>query len=90
MKRKVKSLAEETHKQVEKLEEIKALLELAQKEETEKIESITEEINTLCNENNLYCGVVLTVDDLMAVVKMAIQSKENIKIPFRIYPIDEI
>jgi hypothetical protein len=89
MKRKVKTLAEETRKQVEKLKEIEELLKLAQQEETEKIESVTSQINVLCEENNLFCGVILSVDDLLAVVKMAIQSKERIEIPFRIYPKDD-
>jgi hypothetical protein len=89
MRRKVKTLADETRKQVEKLKEIEELLKLAQQEETEKIETVTGQINELCEENNLYCGVVLTIDDLMAVIKLAIMSKENVKIPFRIYPKEE-
>ena len=84
-KRKVKTLVEETQKQVDKLKEIQELLELAKKEETEKIESVIKQIEMLCKQNDVFCGVILTSDDLVSVIKMAIQSKENIKIPFRIY-----
>jgi hypothetical protein len=86
MKRKVKVLVEETQKQSDKLRETQELLRLAQQEETEKIESITEQIKILCEDNNMFCGVILTIDDLLAVIKIAIQSKENTEIPFRIYP----
>ena len=85
MKRKIKVLAKEAEEQVKKLEEIQELLKLAQQEEADKIESVIKQIEALCKQNDVFCGVILTVDDLLAVVKMAIQSKENIEIPFRIY-----
>jgi hypothetical protein len=85
MKRKVKTLAEETRKQVEKLKEIEELLKLAQQEELDKIESVTKQIETICSTGDVFCGVILTVEDLLSVIRMAIQSKESVKIPFRIY-----
>ena len=90
MKRKVKTLTDEARAKVEQLKEIEELLKLAQEEEKEKIEDVTKQINKLCEDNNLFCGVILTTDDLISVIRMAIQSKENVTIPFRIYVKDEI
>ena len=90
MKRKVKTLTDQARAKVEQLKEIEELLKLAQEEEKEKIEDVTKQINKLCEDNNLFCGVILTTDDLISVIRMAIQSKENVTIPFRIYVKDEI
>jgi hypothetical protein len=90
MKRKIKGLAEETQKQIKRLEETQKLLEMAQKEEQEKIGSVTAEINSLCEENDFFCGIILTTEDLMSVIRLAIDSKEPVKIPFRIYMNEEV
>ena len=42
----------------------------------------------LCKETGYFCGVVLTKQDLLTVIDMAIETKDNIRIPFRLY-IDE-
>jgi hypothetical protein len=84
-KRKVLSLVAETEAQVRRLEEIKKLLEIAKQEEQDKLENATTQVQQICDENDIFCGVILTTDDLLGIIRLMIDSKENIKIPFRIY-----
>lgn len=61
--------------------------ELKEEEEAEKalFKEIASKITKICDDNNMFCGAVLTADDIATIVSLAIQAKENIKIPFRLY-----
>ena len=78
--------AAELQKQIDDAEEA---AKIAEEEELELYENTMAHINKLCKETGYFCGVVLTKQDLLTVVDMAIETKENVKIPFRLY-IDEI
>jgi len=85
MARKSKAVSEELKKAQEKARQIEQLLAIAEKEEAEKLENATQQINEICEESNLFCGIVLTTQDLLGVVQLALESKENVTIPFRVY-----
>lgn len=88
MKKKSKIVREESLSLQSRLEEVNQLLEEALAEEKEKEETLSATLTDLCEEQGYFCGVVLTPEDVATVVALAIQSKENIRIPFRLYSKD--
>jgi hypothetical protein len=85
MTRKIIALNEEVKKAQEKLAEIERLKIEAEKEETILLESVTYQINELQTTNNVFVGMTITRQDLLAIVDIALQSGENVKVPFRVY-----
>jgi hypothetical protein len=83
--RKIKVLTEEAKKQVEKLKETEELIKLARQEELDKLESITKQIQEICVKNDVFCGVIITIEDLLSIIRIAVESKEAVHVPFRIY-----
>jgi precorrin-6B methylase 1 len=77
-----KALAERTRKQLERIE-----AEAQQELESEKrlLEETEQKINSLCEGDSLFCGIILSPEDILHVVGMAMKTKENIKIPFKLY-----
>lgn len=74
--------AEAMRKQVERIEqeaEQEQLAEARLLEETEK------KIQEIVDAEDLYCGIILTPQDILSIVEMAMVVKENIKIPFKLY-----
>jgi len=85
MARKVKTINQEKLEAQKRLAEIERLELEAQQEEKDIAEMVTNSINIACNDNNLFCGVILTHDDLISVLQVAMKSGEQVKIPFRLY-----
>ena len=85
MKDKTKIIKNEFLKAKEKFEETQRLLEESQKEETDLIENLTQQIGTLEKENDVFCGVILGTEDIISIFQLAMKTHESIKIPFRIY-----
>lgn len=83
--RKSTAVKKEAEKIVEKLREIEILAREAELEEKAVIEDINNAITELCKKDNLFCGVVLTPEDIINVFRTALESKENVKIPFHLY-----
>ena len=72
LKRKAKLLEEEFEK-------------LVKEQETNR-DKIKEEINSLISKNKLFCGVILTEESLLGLLKLKFANpKENIRIPFQLY-----
>lgn len=69
----------------EKLEEYNKLIQAAEEEEKKQQEDTLSEINTLAESNGYFCGIVLTKEDIFAILNMYIEKQENIIIPARIY-----
>lgn len=85
MARKIKTINDELKVAATRLQELQVLKEQQETEEKFIIESTEAQIKSLCEANDLFCGVVVTLPDLLAIIKMAIETKETIKIPFRLY-----
>jgi hypothetical protein len=95
-------MAKRTKQVREKLEALKLKEELlaeevrkAEKEEKASIEAekkhfdeTREKIATIAKEAGFFCGVVLTAPEIGEIVKLAINSKESITIPFMLYEIE--
>lgn len=82
---KTKEIRAELTQQYQRQSEIEALLVVAQKEELAIIDTMKDHINSLSSENGLFIGVILTPEDILGIVQLAMERKENIKIPFNIY-----
>ena len=85
MARKLKKINEEKLEVQKKLAEIERLELEAQQEEQDKLDMVNGAINSLCETNSMFCGVILTHEDLISVIQLALKSGEQVKIPFRIY-----
>jgi aspartokinase len=85
MVRKTKQINEELTAQATKLQELQKLKEEAEKEEKEKIESVTKQVEQIGIDNGMFIGVILTKQDLLAVLDMALSTGENVTIPARAY-----
>jgi hypothetical protein len=74
--------AQELREQIEAAEEE----ERKAKEEEEKLYKDTVEgIDKLADKGDFFVGVILTHNDILAVIDLAMKSKEAIKIPYRLY-----
>ncbi len=87
---KLKQQEEQEEQEALELEEIAQAIIRAEEEEVQRVQNVNDTIKKLCEENNLYCGLVLTSDDVANIVKFAIDSKENISIPFRLYNVPKV
>ena len=85
MARKIRTINQEKIEAQKRLAEIERLEQLAQQEEKDLIETISTQINSVCEAKNIFCGVILTHEDLISVIQLAFKSGEQVKIPFRLY-----
>jgi hypothetical protein len=85
--RKTRELVEEAKQAAARLAEIEALREEAIREEREAMESIKGQIDGLCGED-YFCGVILTHQDLLQIIGLALDNNENIRIPYKLYNTD--
>ena len=85
MARKSKKVREAAEEQAKRLQEMKELLEIAEQEEKKLLENTEESIKEIADKNNIFCGVILSHEDLLSVLRLALETKENIKIPFKLY-----
>ena len=85
MARKVKEVKTKLDEARAKLVELETLAALAEKEEQEKIDNAKSEIDSIGKDLNAFIGVILTPSDLVAILDLALKSRENIKIPYTLY-----
>ena len=78
-------LREEFERSQTRLREIEETLRLAEEEELKMVENTEKKINDACKESGMFCGVILSPEDLANVVILAINSGQNVKIPFKLY-----
>lgn len=85
MKKRSNEIRKEREEASKKLLELQRIEEEARKKEEQLLADVTSKINEICDEENIFCGVVLTTEDLLEIVRLAIAKNENITIPFRLY-----
>lgn len=61
-------------------------LALAEKENQELVQSVKEQISQLAEENDLFCGVILSHQALVEIFALALKTGESIKIEFGLFP----
>lgn len=67
------------------LEEQELILQAELEAELKVAENVEKEISRISEENSFFCGVILTREDLLKVFELALQTGENVKIPFKLY-----
>jgi hypothetical protein len=85
MARKVKEVKIKLDEARAKLVELETLAALAESEEQAKIENAKSVIDSIGKDLNAFIGVILTPSDLVAILDLALKSRENIKIPYTLY-----
>lgn len=83
--RKSKEVKLEVERAIERLKECEVLAREAEKEENGRVDAAREQIMQICSKENLFCGMILSTEDIAGIVKLAIGSKEHVKIPFNLY-----
>jgi hypothetical protein len=61
---------------------------LVKQQETER-DIVQAQIDKLLEGKNLYCGAILTEEDILNAVKLKFGTKESIHIPYRLYIIEK-
>lgn len=78
--------AQEAIKEAEaRAEAAKQAFDAAVAEEKQMLEDTEKAITEIADGKELFCGVILTPDDITAIVSLALKAKDNIKIPFKLY-----
>jgi hypothetical protein len=87
--RKVALEAEKARKELDalsvKVREMEELSAKAAEEEKMFLEETSMKLDTLCREANVFCGVVLTFQDVVNVLQLMIETRENVKIRYNLY-----
>lgn len=83
--KKRKDILSEMEEAKKRLEEIERLAEEEKQESINLLEETSKQIEDIAKEKDLFCGVILTKDDILQIVSLAIDTKENISIPFKLY-----
>jgi hypothetical protein len=65
-------------------------LEAAKKADQDLLEKVKTDIEKVCKDNSVFCGVVLDLEGIMNIIKLAIEKGSLIKIPYSIFIDDTI
>ncbi len=81
-----------SNKKIQKLVDIKAELERTELEYQQELENenrlinkISTAIDEMCNEEEIFCGVIITKDDLLRIIEAMINNNAPVKIPYTLY-----
>ena len=83
--KKSREIKKETAKILARLKECERLEKEAEIEEKNIIEDTSIKIKELCEDNNLFCGVVLGPKEIGEIVQLMIDSKGSVKVGFNLY-----
>ena len=82
---KSRTTKKELQKAALRLKEIQEMNELAEAEDQATLKKAEDNINELCEASGLTCGIIITPDDLPSLVKMMIDKKGSVAVPFKIW-----
>lgn len=68
-----------------KLDSLEAEIKKYKEEEDKIISNAEKKIKKICEKDNLFCGIIVNKDILLQLIDMALDTKENILVPFKIY-----
>ncbi|MCX6223157.1 MAG: hypothetical protein NTV01_00125 [Bacteroidia bacterium] len=60
----------------------------AEEDEQAFVEQTGDQIRKLCEDNRFFCGIILSPQDLVNIMQVMMSSRENVKINFALYSID--
>ncbi len=70
------------------VQELERAEQQALEEEKASIDLTAEQIRKICEDNRLFCGMILGPQDLVNIMQVMLVSKENVKVNFALYSID--
>jgi hypothetical protein len=86
MPRKSKQLKQEEKAAAERLAEIQKLKALAEEEDARTLKEVAADIDKLCENHNLSCGLILDKDSVMQLIHAFIyEGKEKITVKYNLY-----
>lgn len=85
MTQKSKKISEEKLKAKQRLEEIEHLEQESLAEEKVIMDDTETRIKDICLNADYFCGVVLSRQEIFAVLLIHIESGESVSIPFKLY-----
>mgnify|MGYP007061485190 CR=1 FL=1 len=69
-----------------RIKELENIIKDLRKEEEGVIQYTKEQIDTICNKNELFCGCVFRLEDIMKMIQLLISSGDNtITVPYHLY-----
>lgn len=81
-----------SNKKIQKLADIKAELERTELEYQQELENenrlikkISSAIDEMCTNEEIFCGVIITKDDLLRITEAMIINNAPVKIPYTLY-----
>ena len=83
--KKTKEISENYQKALDNTNEIAKILNEAHEEDLKFLESKREEVTTILDDNNIFCGVILDTATILEILKLHIETNEPVKIPFNLY-----
>lgn len=84
--RKSKSAKEEAEKILAQLQKVENLRKLAEEEELETLKNAHSKIKTICEKDDMFCGVILNHTDLIGILQVALETGDKtIRIGFNLY-----
>jgi len=85
MTRKTTITRKQAEEALERFKQSNALLEEAEKEEGAIVERTQKAVEEICTKENLFCGVILSKEDIIGIIQLAFKTNEPVKIPFALY-----
>lgn len=85
IRQRLKTAQQELDKAIKEQDELDRLIKEAQQEDAIKLQEVENAINALSVENELFCGVILSRETIIEILKVAMTGVDNIRIPFRLY-----
>lgn len=89
----IKNFNEATEKKAAELEkeanEAKERLKKAAENEAKANADLVEKIEKMADEAGYFCGIIITKELLQQLVEILFENPQNIRIPFRLYQIEE-
>lgn len=75
----------EADRALEKVREVEELVQRAEQEESQLAASVSETIDRLCMDKGMFCGVILTLQDVVNILQLMYEKRENVKIKYNLY-----
>lgn len=76
---------EEILKAQEEVRKAEEEVRIQEEEDRKLLATAEEQVRRIATDGAMFCGVVLTQSDILGIVQLAMDTQENIKIPFKMY-----
>jgi len=71
------------------LKELEVIAKQAEADEIALLGSVSDQIKKICEQNKVFCGIILNTKDLTNIIDLMISKQEQVKIDFNLYYTDK-